>query len=254
MVKIALGVRSPGFTYEELFPFAKAAHFDGIHYIARMKDFLIPPIDIFKLSIKNNIPVIGIHQPLHTIVFIPQILFENMLSIQKLFPEVTDYVVHLSAFKNILQNDEISKIFYAFGKKKNITVSFESNPAHVILQYYAKETYDPHLFGEYCKNHKFPIVMDTSHIASMGGDIIYFYKQYKKLIRIIHLSDFKNGKEHLPLGNGSLPIHQFLKEVKQSKKQPDIVFEINHMFEKSSKEELLEEIKNSLELVRKILN
>lgn len=55
---------------------------------------------------------------------------------------------------------------------------------------------------------------DTTHAASTGVDIVEQYHVFKPYIRNIHLSDFKDGNEHIVLGGGDLPIRKLVKALK----------------------------------------
>lgn len=228
-IKISWGIRPPGFSYETCFSMAKDAGFDGIDFLPSNKYFFVPPNDIIKFSQKYKIDVTGMHSPLHLVPYAPQFLFSRIVKLTSYFPNVKTYVVHMSMLLNYLQNNPKKiETLCKMGKEKGITICFESNPIMFPLQYYPKETYEPAAYGDFCVKHNLSMTLDTSHIASVGGDIVEFYKKYYRHIRMMHLSDFKDGKEHLPFGQGVLPLKKLFDEMKKTKQEHYIVFEIGN--------------------------
>ncbi|MDP3052094.1 MAG: sugar phosphate isomerase/epimerase, partial [bacterium] len=79
------------------------------------------------------------------------------------------------------------------------------------------------------------LTFDTTHLAHAGGDIINFYRQNKEKIINIHLSDYKSvffnrffpSGLHLPLGEGELPLEEFLKILKEDNYSGILTLEIN---------------------------
>lgn len=239
-VKIALGI-GPLDPYEKSFEIAKSAGFDGVDFLPANKHFFFPPHEIAVYSKKYALPVTGMHSPLYLVPYAPQFLFPRLLSITKYFPEVKTYVVHMSMVLNYLQNntEKITKLT-SLAKDRGVTVCFESNPIFFPLQYYPKQTYVPDIYGQYCVKHTLSMTFDTSHIASVGGDIVDFYKKYHSHIKMLHVSDFKDGIEHLPLGKGSLPLRKLFEEMRKTKHDHYIVFEIGFSRRKSTKERIKE--------------
>lgn len=226
-LKISWGIHPPGLSYEQCFAAAKDAGFDGIDFLPANKYFFLPPTDIQALSKKYNLPITGMHSPLHLIPYAPEFLFQRIINLTSSFPEVKTYVIHMTMVLNYLQNNtnKIERLS-EMAQKRGITLCFESNPIFFPLQYYPKETYVPDAYGDFCVKHNLSMTMDMSHIASVGGDIVEFYKKYYKNIRMMHLSDFKDGVEHLPLGMGALPLKKLFAEMKKTNQEHYIVFEI----------------------------
>jgi len=254
MIKVALGTTFYPFNHEELFQFAKQSGFDGIDYLASYKDIFSTPHHILELSNHYKIPIIGIHQPLQLVFNTPSLLLKNMVNISNIFHKVNTYVIHLSSVINILEQTP-SKIIRLkeLSKDKGLTLCFESNPIMPILKWYPKVTFDPLTYGEFCVKNNIQMTFDLSHIASANYDIVTFYKKYHANIAVIHMSDFKNGKEHLPLGHGALPLRELFTEIKKNPQHKKIVFEINSFPTARSKKEKLEQIQESLLLTRKCL-
>lgn len=254
--QIALGIKFRGFSYEECFKIAKNTGFNGIDFLPSYAHLFFPPRDVIRYSKLYNVPVISMHEQLQLVFYTPRLLFSRMLYLTYFFPQVDTYVVHLSSLLNQFQyNTKKIEQFVFMAKQKGITISFESNPLRtfLFLQRYPKETYDPDTFAKFCITNNLAITFDTSHIASVGGDIIDFYKKYHLYISVIHLSDFKDGIEHLPLGQGSLPIDRLFQEIKKTKLNYKIILEINTFPYAMNKKNKQEDIKRSIELVKTYL-
>lgn len=102
------------------------------------------------------------------------------------------------------------------------------------------------------------LTFDTTHSATHGRNIIEEYKLYRKHIRNIHLSDFKEGNEHKILGEGVLPIEELLKMLKDDKYQYPITLEYDFdnptRNKVSSNEEAVHLIKSSLKYIERVIS
>jgi len=59
--------------------------------------------------------------------------------------------------------------------------------------------------------------LDTGHAFKIGIEPYEFYKRYKEKIKVIHLHDFKDGKDHLVPFTGELLKSPIIEELKQFK-------------------------------------
>src|SRR3989344_726760 len=243
------------FTYsiEDQIQFAKYAGFDGVDYIASVKDLFLRPNDILHLEKKYKIKVKGLHIPLPLVIYTPNFLLNKINNLLNYFPENLIFNFHLSGFvnplgKNLHGLESLKKIM----EKTKIKISCESNPdEYGIFKYYPKVTYDPDMFARFCINHNLPINIDTCHISAWNYDIVEFFRKYHAHINLIHLSDMTSDRQHLPLGKGNLPIIKFLKELKRASYKGIVVFEISR-FANAPKEQVKKEVKNSLDIFRKV--
>ncbi len=219
------------FPVEKQVAVAKETGFDGIDYIATMSELLLSKDKISRFSKEYNIPVLGIHSPLPIVTITPSILFQKLFQYVSLFPECRVYNFHLSGFMSPFLNWEGNTIekFMKLAKEKKVVISFESNPirpVYVFSWFYPKATYDPETFADYCARNNLLITFDTSHIADQGYDIVKFYRKYYKIVKLIHLSDFKGNVQHLPLGKGDLPLKALFSEMKKTGYKETVSFEI----------------------------
>lgn len=249
------GVKFKQFSPEEMFQFAKNHGIKGLDYVSSIPNLFTSPEYISNLSKKYKVPITSIHQPPYLIPYAPSFLFERMINLVKLFPNVDTYVIHLSSVLNLFQQDpkhilQLAKI----AKRNNVILAVESNTPFFILKYYPRVTLEPDKFASFCINNNLKIALDTSHIAAMGGNIVEFYKQYYTHIQIIHLSDYKVGIEHLPLGVGNLPIDSLLNEMKKTHYSNKVYLEIKKIPMARQRQDKLTILSKSIEIVRTYLS
>ncbi len=249
--------KSLEFTYQpfeliELFAVAKELNFDGVDYIATIPDIFKTPKIPITLSKEYGVPILGIHAPMHLLLYTPSFLFNRLINMISIFPDCQVFNSHLSGFVNPFRKNENNlKRFSNLIKSRGITLSIESNPLLLGLQYYPKVTYDPELFAQYCIANNLPITFDTAHIAHCDYDIVTFFRKYNKYMKLIHLSDSIGDTQHLPLGKGNLPIKDLLKEVKKSSFNNLLAFEICNFPKGITVKEKIEEIRTSIEMVKR---
>lgn len=230
---------------------AKKLGFDGIEYTATIPELFTNSKKILSLSDKYEVPVISVHAPPHMVLYTPEITFEKLCKMYKTFPDCKVFNFHLSGFVNPLHiTDTYFKKFLTYIQKNNIPLSLESNPKMFGLHHYPKITWEPDLFAEYCIANGLAITFDTSHIAHWKHDVITFFKKYHKHIKLIHLSDYAGTTQHLPLGEGELPLKELFQEIKKVKYNHEITFEIKSFPNQATKEEKIKAIQKSIIMAR----
>lgn len=240
------------FRLDELFTIAKELKFDGIEYMATIPELFSDSQKVLRLSKTYKVPILGVHAPLHLLFYTPEVFFNGLCKMIPSFSDCRVFNFHLSGFINPLhRNDAYFKRFLSLAQKNDVPLTLESNPKEFGLQYYPKTTWNPDFFANYCIKNNLSITFDTSHIAHCNYDIVTFFKKYHKHIKLIHLSDCTGDVQHLPLGEGSLPIRNLLQEIKKRKYNEQITFEINHFPKKVTREEKIEAIRKSLNMVKK---
>jgi sugar phosphate isomerase/epimerase len=231
---------------------AKEFEFDGIEYTSTIPELFSNSKKILSLSSKYKIPVTSVHVPPHMVFYVPEISFKNLLTMYTTFSDAEAFNFHLSGFTNpIHRDDKHFKKFLTLVKKNNIPLTLESNPKMFGLQYYPKITWEPDLFANYCIRNGLAITFDTSHIAHWKYNIVTFFKKYHNHIKLIHLSDYARDTQHLPLGDGELPLLELFKELKRVNYNQLITLEIKKFPKDIMKEKKLEAIHKSISMVRK---
>lgn len=206
-----------GLSLRDVFALAKELQLPGVEYMSGLRDLVADPATAAALSQEYGVPVTSIHEPLWLVAYAPILLYRHLLAGTKLFPEANTYVIHLSSVLNYLQQGPGKVVRLAeLARRHNLTLAVESNTTMPILECYPKVTRDPEAFAAFCIKHGLKMTLDTSHITACGGDIVAFYETYHEHIAMIHLSDYRDGKEHLPLANGSLPLTALLGELRRT--------------------------------------
>jgi sugar phosphate isomerase/epimerase len=80
---------------------------------------------------------------------------------------------------------------------------------------------------EFISHNNIDLTFDTTHCAFSGAPIIETFKKFKSFIKNIHLSDFDNGIEHKVLGEGSLPLKDFIVQLKKGNYEGIITIELD---------------------------
>ncbi len=230
---------------------AKQLRFNGIEYTATIPELFSNSKRIIALSSEYKVPIVSIHAPPHMALYTPELSFKRLCDMYATFPDCKVFNFHLSGFINpIHRSDTYFKKFVSLVQDNNIPLSLESNPKMFGLHHYPKVTWDPDLFAKYCVANKLAITFDTSHIAHWKYDIVTFFKKYHKHIKLIHLSDYAGTTQHLPLGEGELPLKELFQEIKKVKYQHQITFEIKNFPKDATNDEKVNAIQKSLTMVR----
>ncbi len=242
-----------GIPHEETMAFAKKIGFDGIEYMLTLRDLAFGVDEIISYSKKIGMPITSLHQPLLLLIHTPELLFNRMRDICTAFPDVKLINHHLSAFMFGKPFSRKALLYKKLFEAAGFTVSYESNPHAKIATIFPKPTYDAIAFQEFCQEYQLPMNLDVCHIASVNYDIVKFFSDNHTLIRLIHLSDYQNGVQHLPIREGNLPIKELLAEIKRTRWNGTITFEIFKFLNQQSKKEKFLALEKSLTFVHENL-
>ena len=181
-----------------------------------------------------NVPVISVHQPLYygRKVVISDI--ENLCKIAKGLKSRV-IVLHITTFRQQLLDPEFVNNLIKLQKKYKVIFGIENMPKKAFSS--DGFTYKGKDFANVVHSTNLHMTFDTTHLAQAGEDILNFYRKNKKAIVNIHLSDYKRNwvnvhlvsqiYSHLPLGEGELPMDEFLSLLKEVKYDGLITLEVN---------------------------
>lgn len=240
-------------TLEEQIVAAKKVGFDGVAYVATINDLFFAPNYVLELTKKHEVPIKAVHIPIYLVLYTPPLLLNNIVKLLSYFPESENFNFHLSCFLNLFgRNMHGLERFKKIMINNNIPISCESNPdEYYFFKYFPKETYDPDSFATFCIKQKLPINLDTSHIAAWNYDIVTFFERYHKYINLLHASDMTPTKQHLSFGRGDLPLIKLFKKMKNLSYKGTVIFEISNFPKGTSKENVVEELKQSISMLKK---
>jgi sugar phosphate isomerase/epimerase len=173
---------------------------------------------IKKLSQKYHLPVLSVHQTLRFLSTTRLNEIEQFFSIAaKLQAKVI--VLHISSAGRQIFNNKYVHELHQLEKKYKIKAAFENNEKYV-ASYLHPHRWHEAKFSDIVNKNDFHITFDIVHLAHSGGDILQFYQKNKFRIMNVHLSDYRyhllNASlrpmryKHMPLGDGELPIEDFV--------------------------------------------
>lgn len=177
-----------------------------------------------QIAIQTSFPVIGIHQPLSSLVSISFDKITKLCQIANTF-SAKFVVLHLDVIGEKVFSKEFVDLKQKLEKGLNIKILLENahkSPLNIFKSY----SWQSDKFSKLIFKKTFNSVFDTTHLAQAGGDIINFYLKNQSHICEIQISDYKKviynslflltTATHLPLEKGQLPIKHFLKTLKNT--------------------------------------
>ena len=191
--------------------------------------------EVKRMLDQNNMPVFSVHQTLRFFTKTRLGEIEELFKLTK-FLSADVIVLHMnSAGKQVFDKEYITAV-HKLQKKYGIKVGFE-NREKFIGSLFRPYGWHAEKFSSLMKENEFFITFDTTHLAHSGGDIVTFFKHNKDRIVNIHLSDYKSNMlnsslrplrfKHLPLGEGELPIEEFIKLLRKENYKGLLTMEIN---------------------------
>lgn len=114
---------------------------------------------------------------------------------------------------------------------------------------YPSFTQEPDAMYQFLEETNTYLTFDTTHYAP-EGNILEGYSKFSKFVKNIHLSDydFKKKIDHLPIGDGNLPIEEFMGLLKRSKYEGFVTLEYDF---DTSKRCLYHSIDEQINVIRK---
>jgi sugar phosphate isomerase/epimerase len=213
--------------------FLKESNIKGIEIVASS---IVLKRDIEKVKEileEYNLSVFSVHQPVLKLYRISLAGIDKLLALAAAFSAKV-VVLHLFAIGKRLYDPEFVKILKSLEEKYNIKIGLENGIKDIFT---SSKTYcfREKEISEIASLTGLNLTLDTTHLAHAGGNIINFYRRNKGKIINIHLSDYKNvffnrffpSGLHLPLGEGELPLEEFLKILKEDNYNGILTLEIN---------------------------
>lgn len=253
------------YTYstDRAFEFAKKAGYDGIELIIDNRFKTRQAEHIKKLEKRYKIKVISVHSAMEFVTVWgedPKVRLKRSIELAKQL-KAKRLVVHPTIANN--------KPFYkwAFSNRKKIEKS--ALPVQVVFENLTKgidvlegqdlvfENFDYKQFSRF-EN----IILDTSHLATTGQDIVEVAQKLGDKIKQVHFSDsdFAMHPErinsiadrHMIPGEGKLPLKEFLKTLKDNKFKGIITVELGPEATHAGESDrvVLARIKKALKFVR----
>ncbi len=191
-------------------------------------------VDIYELEkevSKRNLNVLSIHTPLEFIAF-PRKESEyywinKSIEISKVFGSqvIVSHMVLGEYFDDKIKRlDELHKQnMLDFNETKDIHITTENLPFFDEGSFLGR--FDE-LFA-FVNDNNINLTFDTTHCAYGGFPILETFLKFKHLIKNIHFSDFEKGLEHKVLGDGKLPLKDFIVQLKKENYDGIITIELD---------------------------
>ncbi len=209
--------------HEALFRLAKETHVDGIEVVLGYQSKIG---DLFSLSKRYQIPILSLHQP----ISIEKIFYktESMFELaSKLKAKLVIHPLKKYSMTSITQQEYLKKMSH-FSKKYHVDMLLENMSPRSTLPFYKYVSRsDPSTrslsdLRVACKKYEYSLTFDTSHYQSLDLKNDREFLASFNLIKNIHLSDFDDSHQHLPLGDGNLDSSSLL-QLLRDKKYSEIV-------------------------------
>lgn len=219
----------PHLSYEEIFSLAGEAQFEGIElYIQRPKD--LNQIDIHKLqnlSEKFNLPILTVHAPsyeryllefyarpsLTTIkVFSHSLRIAEELGAQVVVVHPWPAVFFRKKRKDMMKS-ALEKLRISSKIKLGIEIMPRLGKKFLSLAPHSIRTIEE--FKEFCNSNHYYLVLDVTHCRSLGLNPSEVFLSCKNFVIDIHISDFKQNRQHLPLGWGDTDFASLFEALKK---------------------------------------
>lgn len=208
---------------ERCFTLASEAGFDGIEIIVDYRWDTHQVHFLSKLSTQHNLPIASFHSP-----FTPHGL-DGWGKTQKSCIERTVKVaeelgarvvtVHLPARVERDYARWLVTDFGEFASRQRVTVTVENMPVHH-KRWWLLLRPRHYVLNDFRYWERFQhLTLDTTHLGTMGLDVVEAYERLKDRVAHVHLSNFhpnrKDREHHLP-DDGILPLDRLLRSLWQN--------------------------------------
>lgn len=245
---------------KDYFQLAKELKVDGVELVLGYKTYFA--FDSLKKLVREyKIPILSIHQPIA--FFLKNKRDEQPFKIAHYFK--AKYVVH--PIYEISLEHEKAKDFFVWLKnmhdKYHIEILIENMPKIWGISFMRRlitpdESHSNFVkLAKVCNQYGFCFTLDTSHLAKEEPMKTKGYSQIQPYIQNIHLSDFRNGTTHLPLGLGNLELKSFIKGLQKQKYDGLVTIEVFgdvNLDWLGGKHKQFQNISESIQLIRKYCN
>lgn len=190
--------------------------------------------EVKKIITSNDIPIFSIHQSLAHKTDISLDEITKLCKIANIF-FASIVVLHSDTLRRKLLDINYINQLKKLEKQYQITFGIENMEKSLLP--IESFTYNDKSFSSVINKAGLSMTFDTTHLAQTDGNIINFYIANRERIVNIHLSDYKKTwinrnilpqlTTHLTLGEGELPIDEFLKTLRMKSYKGLITLEIN---------------------------
>lgn len=223
---------------ENIFSISSRYDFDGIEL--KIQNLKVDIAEVKRLSREYQQPIYGIHAPffksfMGSYIISPESATKKMLRVSVHIAKGLNVdVLTLHPFPAFLfrakARETMKRILGELQNHcKGLKIAIENMPVirkgFLRLEPYALNTF-PELL-EFSRGAGCYLTLDTAHCGTRRVSPSKVYESFEDGVANIHLSDFKDGREHLPMGSGNIDFTSFFRSLKRSKYNGFLTLELD---------------------------
>jgi sugar phosphate isomerase/epimerase len=242
---------------EWVFKFAKNAGFDGVELNESLRTRFMGADKIRQLAENFDCKILVVHQ------LVPRETWSTVKSVAGLLERAraigaSRAVVHIGSIRHSLIDEKYFSVFKELERQSGVTIVWENAMAQIksFRSKNRKAAHDPEGFISLANKHNLSLTYDVGHMAPLMSDLVHYYQKIKPRLKHIHLHDTLGFRDHMPVGQGQLPLLDFLKSLKTDGYAGTLTLEVfpynqNPFLARADAEEI---IRSSLKTIRAITN
>jgi sugar phosphate isomerase/epimerase len=249
-MKIAFSTGSL-YTYglDRVFRLAREAGFDGVEIIVDNRLDTQDDAYLRRLQERHDLPILSLHSPF-PLIAVDGWAWDEVTRTQRTValaealgvPTVVSHLplrLHIAVVQaTLVERRLLLPILWPWGRsyarwlKADLPTWQQTLPVTVAVEnmpcfWLGRRRLDVHLMNRVEEWGRFPhLTMDTTHLGTWGLDILTVYEQVADRVAHVHLSNYRDGQEHLRLDDGDLPLGAFLERLRD-RFQGTVTVELN---------------------------
>jgi sugar phosphate isomerase/epimerase len=249
-MKIAFSTGSL-YTYglDRVFRLAREAGFDGVEIIVDNRLDTQDDAYLRRLQERHDLPILSLHSPF-PLIAVDGWAWDEVTRTQRTValaealgvPTVVSHLplrLHIAVVQaTLVERRLLLPILWPWGRsyarwlKADLPTWQQTLPVTVAVEnmpcfWLGRRRWDVHLMNRVEEWGRFPhLTMDTTHLGTWGLDILTVYEQVADRVAHVHLSNYRDGQEHLRLDDGDLPLGAFLERLRD-RFQGTVTVELN---------------------------
>lgn len=261
---------------EDVFQTARELSFAGLELYLRHPDDLkrIHPQMVRDLSVKTGINVCSVHFPSFE-RYLKDYLLGPSAFVQRVFTESLAFSKELGAqimvvhpfpalffrrraerrMKTLLEQarEGMSVLPARYAAGGSAQAGVPGNPLICVENLPRVGPFLPHAlvtdgqFSSFCEETGYGMIVDLTHCRSANLLPHVFFEKVSRIVRNIHFSDFKNGIQHLPPGEGDTDFDAFFKVLKKVLYHGYLTLELMPKWYKKDGKEVVRDAKRFVE-------
>lgn len=163
---------------------------------------------LLRLSEQHQLPIVSLHAPFRHLREMAQDYLQCVRATLKLAARVGArvVVVHPEWSRQRVLAPQVARLARELQAATPITLAVENMPFRRLRTRPRYPSYSVESLARFEA-----LTLDTTHLGTAEVELLPAYRALARRVRHVHLSDYKDGKEHLAPGDGVLPLADFLR-------------------------------------------